>query len=1176
VPYIEDGLMEVGDWQVELDYDPALVTWDADDWLAVAPDGRPYVHVEVYEGERLIAPPLPLLRREGDERGFVIGGPGLEWWQGGTEVAPLIEYREFISGANRLINPDFAFDLAYWALAEGTAWRHYNVGGLTGIRLVGNPVRDDVIVYDRTTDVRAGQQWRVAANVFRVGGGAGRLRVRGVFTGRFTHPDLLLYGGFESATGWTVGAYSAIEAGVHRSGTKALRIGPIPHPEMSADPEMSGAGWLGVDGLPFVVDGVTGDTVLRCLPIPYPQLLLNPDLELGPGHPWAVPLTGDIGFINNSTKAHSGNWYIKVGPNVQKQILLKTNFETAGNWFASSELATPDTSIYYLDPGGGMEGSQAITHAGIAGGPEHLYLRADFSEGTAGVQAFPVVPGEEYLFESHLRAAPNADGIAYISLHLPHETLLGHERWVPSSNIDLADLSENNPDTWQRLTVGPYSIPDSRVLMNVLLELHKNHNGYVAWDNVTVTRVRGNRDRMESIVYPVEANSDYRLSAHVNSDSDQQVGRMTLGGTLSGPDVEDDSRSVNQGHTDFQWEWVKFEFTPVDGQTGFKPWLAGEDIAGAGYVVDDILLHKISNNSRETIGTPFAVTPEQSYLLSADLRSDASVTRGTATFGLRFSGPGLADNFTPVDVSFTGGEIVNQTSEVAPPPGYTLAQQVVRFTDVEGGNFDMFRFSVTQADNNKDVTTGASFPVTPERTYSCVGSVRSEVEVTRGRVALDMRLTAAGRPDQLIPLAVVEGTDGVWTLSPTDFSPPSGYGNAALIITGVDIDGGRFHLDDFTVIDSDASTSVFDVVSDVAYPGAAFVEMERTATAPTGAETVHIELVAEQYGYGWMATAASLSRAGVTPASHADVIRALLLDPDTGEEMSVRAGNITASGVIPADWEVINRPTREAMREFATTVASPPLEWWTDVDGRQHWGPVESLFVDHMPGTEDEFVVLARDLYVRDLTPPRDDAENRASKVKLIGSERPKVSGGTSKLTAIAVDATAGRDLNGRPINRTLLVEDSGLDLQAPADARAATVLAENRQPTRTVEVVLSETRTYPPTRPGNWIYPWKPSAGLVDRAGIPVETSEGVVFPKRMRILGRRRELGSGYRIVLRKGPGQRMELPHDMVRWGRNATTLTLGERRPSDVTTDASGRPAGDALLRLRASAPGVRSA
>ncbi|HYH48870.1 MAG TPA: hypothetical protein VEG38_04910, partial [Acidimicrobiia bacterium] len=60
--YIEEGLMEMGDWEVELNYDPAVATWDADDWLDPDPVGRPLTHLVAYEGERQITPPMPLLR----------------------------------------------------------------------------------------------------------------------------------------------------------------------------------------------------------------------------------------------------------------------------------------------------------------------------------------------------------------------------------------------------------------------------------------------------------------------------------------------------------------------------------------------------------------------------------------------------------------------------------------------------------------------------------------------------------------------------------------------------------------------------------------------------------------------------------------------------------------------------------------------------------------------------------------------------------------------------------------------------------------------------------------------------------------------------------------------------------------------------------------------------------
>jgi hypothetical protein len=526
----------------------------------------------------------------------------------------------------------------------------------------------------------------------------------------------------------------------------------------------------------------------------------------------------------------------------------------------------------------------------------------------------------------------------------------------------------------------------------------------------------------------------------------------------------------------------------------------------------------------------------------------------------------------PLDFGFSDtGEAMAQITDFTPEPGYTTGATFVRHTDVEGGTFYVHSVEVIKADNNRDSTDGPAFSLTPERTYQLVAHAKSDAAMTGGHAYVSLTYSATGRPDisedSPTPLEITDDGDGAgpkWKMAPWDFSPLSGYGSATVKIVGVDVDGGPIWLDDLTVIDTDPTTAVTDTQSSVSFVGL----LEVTATVPAGAERVHVAAVAEKEGYGWRVHEMSLARVVDTPATGEDVIRALLLDPDTGAEMAVVAGDIDAPDVISADWEVRNLGVREAQRQFASSVASPVLEWWTDVERRQHWGPAETLFTDHAPGTDEEVLFLEGDLPVEALPPRDEDATNRATKVKLVGAERPTATGTPTNVTATASDTSGTRDYNGRPLNRSLLVEDSTNDHQGLAEAAAATSLTNNAQPVRTFDVALSDTRTYPAMKPGDWVYAHKASAGMV--GAYPAETQQGTVYAEQFRILGRRRELGNGYRFVLRKGPGAEMDLT-PIVRTGTTRTTLTLGERRPPDITTDAAGRPLADSLLRLRASSP-----
>ena len=797
MPYIEEGLMEMGDFEIEVDYIPGVTTWDADDWLNASPGpGELYRHVLVYEGERLVAPPFVLLRKTGDDRGFVIGGQGIEWWQGG-DIGPLITFAEFVSGRNRLSNADFAKGLDKWALSEGTGWELYDVGGVGAVRILTNPAKDDPVVGVDSFDVRPGQEWRATAIVARVGSGIGLLRLRIVLDGRFIHPNTLPGGTFEDPDQWAAADHIAIAPGGQRSGLKALHVGPIPKPQLIIEPTFAsgGANWLGVDGLAF-----TG-SALRCFPIPYPQLLPDPHLE-GGGIGWGAPTNPDIAIVNSPGEARSGSFVMRVGPNIQHQVFINADFGNGlNNWFPSSTDAEPDTDSWDIDPTAGNNGTPCAHTVGYATagrpGPETIkYLRADRVNG-GGVDTYPVTPGEAYRGEAFWKAAPGTEGTVYVSFMLPGPTP-AEDRWYFTDKLT---VPPNDDMRWVRLSTYEFTIPEGYTSVNALAEVHNHGLGHWYVDTITMTRVRGNRTRITCATVPVEPNADYRLSGAARSALAHQVGSAKLGLTLDGPTVDPEAPSPGYlSNTSNTWTQARVEFSPREGYTGAEVWIEGEDIVGAPILFDGILLEKVSNNSRETTGLPFAVIPGQRYLLGLTHVAGVSVSRGTVTAGVRYYGDDLDVNVVSLEERFTKGEIVHPTTDATPPPGYTVGIPFVRFTDVEGGTWDVLELSLIKMDNNRAATQSDEFDVTPERTYSCVGSVISGADLQEGRIELSVRLTAPNRPTQEIPIGSVEGTDGVWLLASNSFTPPSGYRKGRLVVTGVDITAADFRLDDFAEI----------------------------------------------------------------------------------------------------------------------------------------------------------------------------------------------------------------------------------------------------------------------------------------------------------------------------------------------------------------------------------------
>ncbi len=177
---------------------------------------------------------------------------------------------------------------------------------------------------------------------------------------------------------------------------------------------------------------------------------------------------------------------------------------------------------------------------------------------------------------------------------------------------------------------------------------------------------------------------------------------------------------------------------------------------------------------------------------------------------------------------------------------------------------------------------------------------------------------------------------------------------------------------------------------------------------------------------------------------------------------------------------------------------------------------------------------------VTDLGALKQTAENLASKVLVVGADRPTADGKSVPLEAVAPVVTDRVDWNGNPVNRTLVVTDSTVANKTYAAALAADQANRNANPAQTITVTLSGDvdRGAPP---GDWVYPYKPESGLTDPANA-CEVEGTTVYPARKRVLVRRRELLAG-RIDIRLPDGT--ALPLTGVTWsGADITTMELGE--------------------------------
>jgi hypothetical protein len=435
-----------------------------------------------------------------------------------------------------------------------------------------------------------------------------------------------------------------------------------------------------------------------------------------------------------------------------------------------------------------------------------------------------------------------------------------------------------------------------------------------------------------------------------------------------------------------------------------------------------------------------------------------------------------------------------------------------------------------------------------------------------------MRCTRPGHADVILPGTTISGSDEYGEqIAVATFTPPSGYTTGYLQLYSEDVFWGYITVsDEATLFDTDGSTKVFDAIGPAS--AAVYTEVAVTATVPGGTTSMHWEAHAETGAGEWLLDDAGLTHLA-PPVTSAQVVASLLLDPDTGAPLPVVAGTIVGAETIPYDWHVYNLTNHDALEHFSRVVASPPREWRVNNDRTLDWDVAEDLFVDHAPGTASEIIFV--DGSDVDIAVPRtsEDTTDRPTKVRLIGAERKYANGQNAIIAASAEVPGTEVDYLGNPANRSLLIEDSTVNHYGYAAALLTDQVTKLAEPPQNVTVTLKGLSTRPPHGVGDWLYVYKPDAGLTtDPASTPVAMVEGeATWPVGKRLLGRTRRLGTSHRIVIRRLDGTTFDLgAHTRIRWETDVTTLELGER-PYEFAADSQGGDVGIQFLRSRASAP-----
>jgi len=483
------------------------------------------------------------------------------------------------------------------------------------------------------------------------------------------------------------------------------------------------------------------------------------------------------------------------------------------------------------------------------------------------------------------------------------------------------------------------------------------------------------------------------------------------------------------------------------------------------------------------------------------------------------------------------------------------------------GQWDIDGLELVRKKGNLDFATSPIFAITPGRAYRWTQPVTTDVGVTGGTVSLAMVCFVATRPEVIIQGPSIQVTGGAAQVIEWDFTPPSGMDVCKARIVCQDVVGGavRFPNAGASIRQADTSTAVLEAIGPLTAP--TNVPLTLTSTAPVGAKDVHLELVAEAYGIGWVVSNFNLIRTTASPATGASIVAAILTNPTTGAPLGLTAGTITAPNPIPYDWRVIRTTRRDELDHLCAVVSEPVLEYKVNATNPPTLsvGPASVVFATH-PLAE---AILPTDREVESLSNPVTDTSDRPTEIVVVGNDRQTVSGRPIPITATAaVPGPVRRDLGNRPVTRTETVVRTTVDHRQYAQALADDLALQAAEPALALSLKLSGTTARADAPPGDTVYAYHPESGLQDTANT-VTIAGRTVYPRAVRVLARERSLGPAHRIVMRAADGTTFPLLG--VRWSdEDAVALTVGDRLP-DWVSDPQGGAEGKQYAQDRAKRP-----
>jgi hypothetical protein len=478
------------------------------------------------------------------------------------------------------------------------------------------------------------------------------------------------------------------------------------------------------------------------------------------------------------------------------------------------------------------------------------------------------------------------------------------------------------------------------------------------------------------------------------------------------------------------------------------------------------------------------------------------------------------------------------------------------------GRWDVDDVTLIRTVGNIDSRFAPYFNAQPGRGYRATVAYRVEGLPDTGTVQMRAVAHGPGRPQITISGTTLALDQPGLQHAEWVFVAPSGYDTFTPFMYSADVQH-HVWVGEWTIVDTDPSTT--EITSITGFGSTA--TLSRDCMIPSGAETAHVEITAEDQALGWTVRDVRCTRVDKAPTPIATIIRDLLRHPRTGQPL-LSPGNIWDTGAtLRHDWLIRNATLSDALAALARSGLSPvTLGTRVNPSGTFDMAPVDSLWGDRrdIVLTPDDFRLLSKFRRVHSV-------ETRVSDVEVVGAEKIAASGSRYQVTGSATSDLVGEDLFGNPIQRTRVVSDTSVTTDAFADERAAYEADRDAHPKDSVRVSLSDYTTLlgaaGPFTSGDKVYLYDRRAGIYDDANEMRDAAGQPVCPLGLKVLSLKSDYGAGYTLSIRNRDGSEWPIPDELVRWSTTGTKteLELGDPRP-EFALDSAGGAAVDQFHRF----------